>query len=227
MCRMKIKDLFEKPQIIGLVANAHEGKSNLLYHILDHLSKSFSYTVYTYGLKCEIKDVKQIHSVQELEQIRDSIIIIDEMFSLFDLDNRKVKAMIENTIRLVFHNNNVLLLCGLAENFKKFLSAKLNVVIFKKTGLADLINGSTVKNIVMAYKGVERGTAVLDLAIDEALIFDGKHYKKIPVPYMKQYDTKANNKAILTPLKQTKKPTEVKQQTPKKPKEKKQPSSPD
>ena len=194
---MNLKNLFTKPKIIGLVANANEGKSNTIYWILDSLRKDYTFKLYVYGLRCPVSNTIQIYSVDELEQIKDSILIVDEMENLFDFNNRKVRKEIEKTIRLIFHNNNVLLLCGLGENFKKFLSGKLNALIFKKITFADLINGSRVKNIILNYNGVEKGTTILNLAINETIIFDGLHYKKFDVPYMKDYDTKAKNVPIL------------------------------
>ncbi|MAG77183.1 MAG: hypothetical protein CL811_10545 [Colwelliaceae bacterium] len=194
---MKLNKLFDKPKVIGLVANANEGKSNLIYYILDSLKKDYKFDVYVYGLRCAFEGTTQVHSIEEIEQVKNSIIIVDEMMSLFDLNNRKVKAQIENTIRLIFHNNNVLLLCGLGENFKKFISAKLNAVIFKRTTIADLINGCTMKNVLLSYKGNERGQSILNLGIDEALVFDGLHYHRMDVPYMEKYDTKKKNCAIL------------------------------
>ena len=194
---MNLKNLFTKPKIIGLVANANEGKSNTIYWILDSLRKDYTFKLYVYGLRCPVSNTIQIYSVDELEQIKDSILIVDEMENLFDFNNRKVRKEIEKTIRLIFHNNNVLLLCGLGENFKKFLSGKLNALIFKKITFADLINGSRVKNIILNYNGVEKGTTILNLAINETIILDGLHYKKFDVPYMKDYDTKAKNVPIL------------------------------
>lgn len=194
---MNINKLFSSPRVIGCVANTNEGKSNLIYYFLDTLKKSYKFKVYTYGLRCEFPNTIQFHSLTELEQLKDSIIFVDELFSLFDLDNRKAKRDIENTIRLIYHNNNVLFLCGLGENFKKFLSAKLSAVIFKKVTLADLINGSAVKNIIMNYKGTERGSAILDLGIDKAIVFDGLHYHKLDIPYLRKYDTKKHNVPIL------------------------------
>ncbi len=196
---MNLKKLFEKPKVMGIVGNANEAKSNLIYWLLDELNKDFKLNVFVYGLRCPVANTIEVHSVEEIEQVKDSILIVDEITSLFDLDNRKVKAQIENTIRLIFHNNNILVVCGLGENFKKFLSAKLSAVIFKKVTIADLINGSTVKNILMAYKGNERGNNILNLDLNEALVFDGLHYTKITVPYLKKYDTKAKNVPILVP----------------------------
>ena len=122
----KLNKLFLTPKIIGLIANVNEGKSNAIYWILETLNKDFTFNIFVYGLRCEVPNTMKIYSVNELEQIKDSVIILDEFSSLFDVENRKMRRQIENTLRLIFHNNNVLLLCGLGENFKKFISAKLS-----------------------------------------------------------------------------------------------------
>ena len=195
----KLNKLFSTPNIIGLIANVNEGKSNAIYWILETLNKDFTFNIFVYGLRCEVPNTMKIYSVNELEQIKDSVIILDEFSSLFDVENRKMRRQIENTLRLIFHNNNVLLLCGLGENFKKFISAKLSAIIFKKTTLADLINGSNAKNIIMNYKGMDMGATLLNLGLDEAVLFDGLHYHKFNVPYLPQYDTKIKNVPILVP----------------------------
>ncbi len=191
--------IFNKPKIIGFCANTNEGKTNTLYYFLDYLNQRYKFNVYTYGLRINYENTIKIHSVEELEQIKDSFVIIDEMFTLFDMDNRKIKRQIENTIRLIFHNNNTLLLCGLGENFKKFLSAKLHIVIFKKITYRDLINGSTIKYIIMNYKGSESGSTMINLDIDKAIIWDGKHYNRLDIPYLSQYDSKKKNVPIFVP----------------------------
>jgi len=197
--KMKITSLFNKPKIISICADVNTGKSNLIYHIIDDLKKEGKFNLYVYGLRSIIAGAKVIYTVEELEQIQNSIIIIDEMFSLFDLDNRKIKSQIENTLRLINHNNNILLLCGVGENFKKFISSKIDIMIFKKVTFADLINGSTIKNKVVNYKGNEKGSTVLNLNIDQALIYDGLHYNIITVPYLKKYDSKKDNVKIIKP----------------------------
>lgn len=193
------KELFDKPKIIGVVADINQGKSMLLYHILESLALENKFKLFTYGLRLNVKGSKRIYSVKELEGIRDSIIVVDELSSLFDLDNRKVKRSIENTLRLLNHNNNVLVLCGTPENFKKFISAKINVIFYKKTTIADFINGSRLKSVLLQYKGDERGTELLNLKVGEALFFDGQHYTRFDVPYLERYDSKKSNVKIVTP----------------------------
>ncbi len=196
---MGLDELFDKPKIIGMCGDVNTGKSMFLYHILETLSEKNKFNLFTYGLRLNFKRSLQIYSVSEMEQIRNSLIIVDELSSLFDLDNRKVKKQIENSLRLINHNNNILLLCGTPENFKKFLAAKIDVVFYKKCTFADFINGNRTKNILMNYKGNERGSEMLNLKVDEVICFNGDHYTNFNVPYYKKYDSKVKNVRIFVP----------------------------
>ena len=194
---MNINKLFNKPKIVGIIADVNQGKSMLLYNLIEQAQKEHKFNLYCYGLRLNVVNATHIFSVAELESVQNSIIIVDELSSLFDLDNRKVKKMIENTLRLINHNNNILILCGTPENFKKFLSGKIEVMMFKRTTIADCIQGSVVKQRLTSYKGYELGSELLNLKIDEALMFDGEHYNVFNVPYLKKYDSKKDNNSIL------------------------------
>jgi len=196
-----IHTLLNKPKIIAVVADINQGKSMLLYNILSDAMRKHSFKLYYYGLRIDIKGTnsQRIYSIQEMESIRDSVIIVDELSSLWDLDNRKAKRIIENSLRLINHNNNILILCGTPENFKKFVSGKVNEVFFKQTTIADFINGSTLKHLLTSYNGYERGAELLNLRINEALHYNGQHWEKVTVEYLKQYDSKAENVQILVP----------------------------
>ena len=191
-----VNEIIGKPKLIGIVANVNEGKSNLIYHIIDNVKVNYKTRLYAYGLRCEVEGVETIYSVEELESIQNSVIIIDEFMSLFDLDDRHQKRMIENTFRLVNHNNNILILCGLAENYKKFISNKLDMIMLKKVSFGDFINGSRIKKVCQNYCGMEKGSTVLMLEKDEVVFYDGKNYRKHPIPYMEKYDSKKNNVPI-------------------------------
>lgn len=193
----KLLDLFSSPKLIGVVGDADSGKSNLLYFVIKALRECYQFNLYTFGLRVSLTGEQKIYSVEQLETIRDSIIILDEFASLFDIDDRKEKKQIEKTLRLIFHNNNVVLLCGLPENYKKFIASKLDSIIFKRCALGDFINGSRVKKVAFNYSDVEMGAAVFDIATEKAIVYDGKDYHKVNVPYVPEGDSKANNLNIL------------------------------
>jgi hypothetical protein len=196
---MNIKQLLNKPKVVAVVSDVNQGKSMFLYYILEEAKKQHTFNLFYYGLRLDIEGVEaqRIYSVAEMEQIRNSLIVIDELSSLFDLDNRKNKRQIENTLRLINHNNNILILCGVPENFKKFLCGKVDAIFYKKTTIADFINGTTLKQNLLSYKGYERGSEILNLEVNKALFYDGRHYEVIYVPYYQQYDSKKDNVEIL------------------------------
>jgi len=188
---------FLSPKIIGVVSNVNEGKSNLVYFLIEKLKQEYNFKLFVYGLRKKIEGSTELFSIEELEQIKNSVIFLDEFYTLMDLEDRTKKKQIENTLRLIHHNNNILVLIGTCDNFKKFISAKLNSIFYKKITYADLINGSSVKRIVLNYKGLEGGSTILNLAKDEVLLYDGVSYKKYNVPYLPEYDTKKDNVKIL------------------------------
>lgn len=187
---------FNKPQIISIVSDVNQGKSNLVYHLIKELTENFQFNLYTYGLRYDLPLAKQINSLAELEKIRDSVIFLDEFQSLFNLEDRKCKQLIEQTLRLIHHNNNILVLIGVAENFKKFISSRISVVFYKQVTFENFINGSSIKNKIMNYCGYEKGSSLLKLEVDEVIVFDGS-YTKYKIPYLPEFDSKKQNINIL------------------------------
>ena len=196
----KIINYFKKPLIMGISSDVNTGKSNLIYHIIEQLRKKYNFNLVTFALKYKIPGTKEINSLAQLEEMTNSIIFIDEFYTLFDLDNRKKKRQIERTLRLIHHNNNILVLCGTPDNFKKFISDKISVFFYKKSKLSGYINGSCAKNNLTSYEGVGMGSSTLSLNNGKVLIFDGD-YKIFSVPYLQKYDSKLKNVDILVPKK--------------------------
>ena len=197
----KILSLFDRPKVISLIGSVHSGKSLSFFDFYEKLASVARFSLYTYGFQTDIPGEQKVYGIEELEQISDSVIMLDEVNSLFDLDKRSNKAEVENFLRLIHHRNNVLLLGALPDTMKKFLSNKTDVFIFKKCVIGEFIQGSSAKKAVMGYsgskEGIMRGTAVLSVPVDKALVYDGKHYDHLHIDYHAQYDTKAANKPIV------------------------------
>ena len=191
----EIITILNKPTIISIVGDTNTGKTNTIHSIINEINKE--YQTNTHSFKAGIGE--PIHSLEELEQIQNSIIIIDEFIELFDLDDRKKVKQIENTLSLTHHNNNIIILIGLPENFKKFISSKCEYIIYKKSTLKDFINGSRHKSALNSYIGHEKGSTILNLQPQESLIYKGLKWLKIETKYIKKEDTKKNNENILKP----------------------------
>ncbi len=191
-----IQTIFNEPKIIALVGDTNSGKSNTLYWIINTLREAGSFNLYTYGLRTPIEDATEIYSTGEVEQITNSLVVLDEVMTMWNLDDRKNKRSIENSLRLIHHNNNILLLSMLPENLKKFIASKVNTYIFKRCTIPDFINGSVAKRLVESYAGPERGSVMLNLPHNQAMLYM-LHFFKFEVPYMRQYDTKLTNEPII------------------------------
>lgn len=178
-----------------VVGMSNVGKSLLLYQLIAQYKAQYKGEVWVYGMNESITDklkVKSFRSLLELEKITNSIVIVDEVGTLFDLEDRKQRKQIETILRLVNHNGNKILLSGLPFDFKKFLCAKAKVFIFKALNITDMINGSLAKEIITQYKGEEKGIFSLQIPVGEALVYDGNYHTET-FDYNKDYDTKLKN----------------------------------
>ncbi len=198
---MKIERIL-KNDVSMLTARSNEGKTMLLCNIIKEYEKKYNGVVWAFGMKEELVEklkIKQFSSLIELEEIKNAIIIIDEIGIIFDLENRKKKKQIDNTLRMINHNNNKLLLTGLPTDFKKYLCGKVKCFLFKALKISDLINGSDAKEIVNQYNGIEKGAFILNIPKDKVLCYDGNFWKE-NVKYNKEFDTKTNNVGLFVPV---------------------------
>ena len=177
---------------MAIIGDVNTGKSNLVYNLIEDLSINYNFNLFVYGLKFDLPSANRIHSLEELEKIRNSIVFLDEFQSLFDLDDRKKKKQIENTLRLINHNNNILVLIGICDNFKKFISSRISITFYKQVTFENFINGSSIKKNILNYCGYEKGSAILNLEVNEVIIFDGS-YNKHNIKYLSKFDSKKKN----------------------------------
>lgn len=201
-----INELFTDPSIraIGLIGDPNNGKSNVIYHCIQALQANYETKMYAYGLRIMFPGVQRINSIEELESITNSVIFLDEFPSLFSLNNARQREKFEESIRKIYHSNNIIIICGLPHNFTKFLSGILNAIIFKQSTLVDFIQRSPAERIIHSYSSsggslVQKGSRMLTMPKDVALVWDGSHYYEVTVPYVKDGDSKLHNKPILTP----------------------------
>lgn len=203
-----IPKLFDSPRLIGICADVGQGKSNLIYALLHFLQKKYEFSsqnLFTYALPISVGQ-QMIYSVEELELIENSVIFLDEFYLFLNLDDRKRVKQLAEMMQRIKHANNVLVLCGLPHNFNKFISSQLEIKIYKQTTIKNLINGSPMKDVVAAYNGAEKGSTILRLQHDQALVYGllgegtgNAHYTMVKIPHMKEYDVKAQLPPILQP----------------------------
>lgn len=201
-----VEDIFSDPSIraIGIIADPNSGKSNTIYHCIKALQANYTAKMYAYGLRVMFEGVQRINSIEELEKITNSVIFLDEFPSLFSLSNRRQTEKFEESMRKIYHSNNIVVICGLPHNFNKFLSSLLNAIIFKQCTLVDFIQRSPAERIIASFSPatgshIQKGSRMLTMPKDTALIYDGDHYWDVDVPYVEEGDAKRFNVPILQP----------------------------
>jgi hypothetical protein len=199
-----------------LMSRTNEAKTSFLCSLIKEYQTKFTGNVYVFGLNpilVKTLNVIPFYSLIELEKIKNGIIIIDEVKTLFCLEDRKKFGQIESVLRLVNHNNNRLLLAGLPTDFKKFICAKATCFMYKGLDIGDLINGSRAKDFLNQYTGTEKGSFNLDIPKNEVLCYDNSFWKE-SFSYNSDYDTKKSNsdlfsERVISPIKSGNKVPEI------------------
>lgn len=186
-----------------LTGQSNSGKSMALYHLIISYLKQYKGIVRTFGIPVEqltyIKkyansnNIQPFNSLLELEQIKESIIIIEEFGTLLDTNDRQKKRQIEEILRVVNHKGNKILLCGLPHDFKKFITCKAKSIMFKTLKMNDLINGSDAKEILKQYQGVGKGVYSFHIDVSSLLLWDGMAFEVLDIPYYEKLDNKRKN----------------------------------
>jgi hypothetical protein len=207
---MQIERILQN-QITLLTSEVNQGKTMVLVNLVREYVLKYTGNVYAYGLHPKhyelLPMVRPFYSVLELEQIQNGVIIIDEVASLFDLNNRKEHRMIEKTLRMTAHHNNKIVMAGLPDNFRKFLSALATGFMYKSLNLGSLINGSHIKYTLEQYRLAEMGAFTLSVPKDQVLCYSevpikGSKFWLDTVTYFEEFDTKIGNSNLFEPRKE-------------------------
>jgi hypothetical protein len=203
-----VEDLLrdESVRVIGVIADKNQGKSNLLYHMIDIIQKNAPQTqIVGFRLSITPPGVLSLNTLVELSMVHDSVIIIDELKTLVDTDNRTEMRKLMTILQTLYHpyRNNRVILCGLAHNFNGKLSGELEAIIFKQTTLISVVQRSRLDYVLRQFTA--EGEAVkneftLVMPRDGALIYHpglDKQWHYVKVPYMRDYDVKASNKPVI------------------------------
>jgi hypothetical protein len=192
---MEIKKILQH-NITGVLGDTSTAKSSLLCTLIEEFRKESDAPVWTYGLKEELTDrleTNRFYSLDIMAKIKNSLIVVEEVGKIFDLENRKFKPVVEEVLRTIDHNNNKLVICGLPYDFKKFISARVKAFIYSYTTLSELINGSPAKEYLQIAQLPEKNYFYLDLPKGTFLYKSRDYEKKFVVPYNEKYDTKKIN----------------------------------
>ena len=193
-------------RVIGVVADKNQGKSNLLYNIIDIIQRKAPQTnIVGFRLSINVPGVTSLGTLEELSMVSNSTIIIDELKTLVDLDNRREVKTLMTILQTLYHpgRNNTVFLCGLAHNFNGKISGELEAIIFKQTTIISIIKRSNLDYILRSLSSegkASKNEYTLVMPKENALIYHpgmGKRWHCIEVPYLERYDVKKDNEPVI------------------------------
>jgi hypothetical protein len=201
---MKIKEIFDDKRIVGLAGEKSSGKTNNLVALIKEFREKNKETeIYIYGVDevtlkylINLKNVFEVSSLDQLTDKKDCLIIIDEMQRL-KLNDRRYKDILDKFIDFIYHSNNwVIFSSPNLREFNSIIGSKIEKWALKSLRMNDLVNGSHLKEVVLAYNG--RYKIIDDIRIDKdkMLIINNDYEKVITLPYIKEVDSKIHNKSI-------------------------------
>lgn len=190
--------------VIGVVADKNQGKSNMLYQMIEIVKRDAPETkVVGFRLLIKVPGVLMLNSLVELAKIRDSFIIIDELKTIVDMDNRAEVGELLKLLQTLYHSNNTLVLCGLAHNFNGKISGEVEAWIFKQTTMISVIKRSNLDYVLreLSHEGqAHKNKYVLTMPINGAVVYHpymDKNWHYINIPYLAPYDTKKDNEPVI------------------------------
>lgn len=203
-----ITETFKKHDVIAIAGNRNEGKSMTALATLTHLKAQYNVDIALLGVeaslqnKCEELGFIWLTSKMDILdlQLRDTIIYIDEFAILFDTQSRsKQIGKLEKFFDRINHNNCKVLLSTAREGFfNKYMCARVTAFMVKRIEFDSLTNGTWLKERVMA---ITDNTSQYRLDCDKSnyyLVANGELTKKCISPYIEEFDSKKDNKPLLS-----------------------------
>lgn len=193
-------------RVIGVVADKNQGKTNLLVNIIEITRRLAPEThIVGFRLPVNIPDVLYLNTLTELSKVQNSLIIIDELKTLVDLDNRTEVRTLMSILQTLYHptRNNTVIMCGLAHNFNGKISGELEAVIFKQTTLISVVQRTNIDYILRSLRSegkASKNEYTLVMPRETALIYHPRMQKEwhcIDIPYLEKYDVKKDNEPVI------------------------------
>jgi hypothetical protein len=202
---MTLKEVFVDCRVVGICGNRNTGKTNNIFFLLNQLRKEKKHKhtkIYAFGLPpsthayCKKLNIKLIDGLNQLQGIKDAIIILDE-FQLLGLNDRRNKELLQSFMGFVYHNNNYVLFCSpTTREYNSIIGGYIEKWLLKAMSISDVVNGSQLKQALINYKGHYKQLDYFNVPVDEFVVLNNIEQHIIKCDYVKVIDTKHKLKAL-------------------------------
>lgn len=196
-----LQTIFGDYRIVGLAGDKSTGKTNNLMALVKDFRFLNTITpIYVYGLNeatltwlMQFQNVFEISTIEQLSNKKDSLIIIDE-FQKLRLNDRRYKELLDKFVDFIYHNNNwCILSCPNLREFNSIIGSKIERWALKSLSVNNLVNGSHLKDIVLAYNGRYKTLNDISIHPGQLLIINNDYERVLELEYIKDIDEKIKN----------------------------------
>lgn len=203
---LQLDKILKKNTVIGVAGNRNTGKTMMVLEQLRLLRAEYpTLHIAVLGINTELKGTLCQQGITFLEskmdildlKMRDTVIFIDEFAMLFD--TRSQTKQLDKLMRFfdrIEHQNCKLIISTAREGYyNKFMCSRINGFMVKEIDYAALVNGTWLKERVMAINS--SSDYRLEMGKDEYYtVITDELTQKHTYKYNPQYDTKKTNKDL-------------------------------
>ncbi len=204
---MKLSQLLSENSVVGVAGNRSSGKSMLIAtQLVETKREHKNIPIYVMGVEQSVEPylISQGISILRSEmdvldlQLKDCIIFIDEFATIFDTESKSKQLDKLNRFFDRLEHNNVKLLIGTAREgfWNKYACARITAFYVKEIEYSSLVNGTWLKERVMAIKSLSDYRLECDKPTYYVVTNRGGLTQRYQSEYVKELDTKKDNKNL-------------------------------
>jgi len=171
--------ILDEVRTVGILGDRNQGKTNYMFWLADRYKGERKIIFYGYPNKKILKHLGygSIHTLNELELLTDSIVLMDELQKHIKFYQKRTSDDFLELLSVIAHNNNTLVF---STPMSQFITKALDVFIdgfiyVKISDMATLKNGSKGKRLLQEFSCDRISKRTLRLKVGEMLqIVDGQ-----------------------------------------------------
>lgn len=165
----------DKINTLGVLGDRHRGKTSLLFYLAKNYKGNRQ--IVFYGYPDRNIPYKQIHTLQELDLLTDSVVFMDELQKHIKFYERRTSNEFIEILSTIAHNNNTLVFSTPMSQFiTKALDCFIDGFLYVRiSDLGNLKNGSKAKRLLQEFSSIRITKRTVRLEKGEYLqIVDGQ-----------------------------------------------------
>jgi len=151
---------------IAIIGNPNTGKTNLAFSLMNKYEGKRK--KYLFGYPKKVAGYKTVSTIDDLFQLKDSIIFMDEIQKFIKVYDKKANTQLMELISTFAHKKNTLIFTTqLSQFITRGVEAFIDTWAITRIDMDTLKNGSKPKRLIQRLCDIRKTDWVLDLDVGE------------------------------------------------------------